>query len=304
MGIHCSHCSGLACSLPVALPTARTNEPEIKPAILLERGSASAAVSAGTLTMNPPKPEPTATESESQRLRALLAMRELLIRGEFKPGERIREIPLAARLGVSRTPLRLVLERLEHEGLLEARAKGGFVARQFTLQDILDVIEVRGVLEGTAARLAAERLGSRAELAGMFDCLEQIDSLLERRLPVVESIAAYTPLNGSFHTCLIELAKSPILRRSLEQVFALPFASPNAFAAAQGAGAEWRVAFAVAQWQHRSIAEAIANGEGTRAEAIAREHSRMARRSVDAAFHSQRLRELPGGSLVRVPEAV
>ena len=68
-----------------------------------------------------------------QTLRALLEMRDLILRGAFKPGERLREVPLAARLNVSRTPLRLVLDRLEHEGLLTARPKGGFVASAFTV---------------------------------------------------------------------------------------------------------------------------------------------------------------------------
>src|SRR5215831_527072 len=112
-----------------------------------------------------------APENESQTLRALLQMRELVIGGAFPPGQRIREVSLAARLGVSRTPLRLVLERLEHEGLLQVRERGGFVARQFTFQDILDVIETRGVLEGTAARLAAERLRSEDEMMPMQEVL-------------------------------------------------------------------------------------------------------------------------------------
>jgi DNA-binding GntR family transcriptional regulator len=55
-------------------------------------------------------------------VRALLQMRERLLRGEFHPGERIREIPFAARLYVSRTPMRLVLGRLEEEGLVAARS--------------------------------------------------------------------------------------------------------------------------------------------------------------------------------------
>ena len=67
------------------------------------------------LCMMSPQDSPNVprADGESQTLRALAEMRELLIRGEFKPGERIKEIPLAARLGVSRTPLRLVLDRLE-----------------------------------------------------------------------------------------------------------------------------------------------------------------------------------------------
>src|SRR5438445_12636431 len=76
-----------------------------------------------------------ARRDESQTLRALLQMRELLLRGEFRSGERIREIPLAARLHVSRTPLRLVLGRLEEEGLVAARPTGGFVASEFSVRD-------------------------------------------------------------------------------------------------------------------------------------------------------------------------
>jgi GntR family transcriptional regulator of vanillate catabolism len=243
-------------------------------------------------------------DGESQTLRALAEMRELLIRGEFKPGERIREIPLAARLGVSRTPLRLVLDRLEHEGLLKARPKGGFVARQFSPQDILDVIELRGTLEGLAARLAAERLEAKSEMAGMFECLAEIDRVLSAGPVNVETVVAYIPRNERFHELMLQLAKSSMLRRSLEQVLALPFASPNAFVASELNSGEWNEALLVSQWQHRAIADAIANKEGGRAEAVAREHSRMARRSVMKAFADRRIQEMPGGPLVRLPEAI
>ena len=67
------------------------------------------------------------------------------------------ELRLVERLGVSRTPLRLALAALEHEGLLRGRGSRGYVVREFTAADISDAIELRGVLEGTAARFAAER---------------------------------------------------------------------------------------------------------------------------------------------------
>ena len=242
-------------------------------------------------------------DGESQTLRALAEMRELLVRGEFKPGERIREIPLAARLGVSRTPLRLVLDRLEHEGLLKARPKGGFVARQFSQQDILDVIELRGTLEGMAARLAAERIASRSEMTAMFECLTEIDRVLERQPVDVDTVVAYIPWNERFHGLMLDYAKSSMLRRSLEQVLVLPFASPNAFVASELESDEWSDALRVSQWQHRALADAIANKESGRAEALAREHSRMARRSVMKAFAERRIQEMPGGPLVRLPEA-
>ena len=254
--------------------------------------------------MAPETPSPLRAEGESQTLRALFEMRELLVRGEFKPGERIREIPLAARLGVSRTPLRLVLDRLEHEGLLKARPKGGFVARQFSLQDILDVIELRSVLEGMAARLAAERLESKNELAGMHQAIDEIDLVLARRPVNVDTVVAYIPSNARFHAELLNLAKSSMLRRSMEQVLVLPFSSPNAFAASGPDADDWNEALTVSQWQHRVIAESIANKDSARAEAVAREHSRMALHSVMRAIEQRRLHGMPGGPLVRIPEAV
>src|SRR5919109_1307556 len=93
-------------------------------------------------------------EAASQTLRAALTLRELILDGELPPGVRVAEIPLSVRIGVSRTPLRLALARLEHEGLLTALSAGGFIVRQFTREEIADAIELRGVLEGTAARLA------------------------------------------------------------------------------------------------------------------------------------------------------
>lgn len=243
-------------------------------------------------------------DNESQTVRALLEMRELLVRGEFKPGERIREIPLAARLRVSRTPLRLVLERLEHEGLLQARPTGGFVARAFTVQEIYDTVELRGVLEGTAARLAAERLQSKDEVAGLFRCVEETDLLLRKPLSGVDTIAGYAPLNTQFHDGVLDLAKSSMLRRVLERALALPFASPNAFVASEAESEGRREALRISLSQHWSIADAIANREGTRAEAVAREHARMVLRSVRLALRERRIGQIPGGSLVRIPEAV
>ena len=79
--------------------------------------------------------------NRTQMMRALLALREQLLNGEFKPGERMSELPLVERLGVSRTPLRLALASLEHEGLLRVLPTGGYVVREFTQADIRQAIE-------------------------------------------------------------------------------------------------------------------------------------------------------------------
>ena len=85
------------------------------------------------------------------------------------------------RLGVSRTPLRLALSTLAHEGLLEPLPGGGFVVRSFTRADVSDAIELRGVLEGTAARLAAERLESADELDPLAAAVELLDEVARGR---------------------------------------------------------------------------------------------------------------------------
>src|SRR4030095_16430400 len=115
-------------------------------------------------------------EDVSHNARTLLRLREMLFKGEFRRGERLSELPLSARLGVSRTPIRLALERLAHEGLLEVWRSVCFVVREFTVDSVWDAIEVRGVLEGTATRLAAERLEDDREVDTLRRYQDEMDA--------------------------------------------------------------------------------------------------------------------------------
>lgn len=242
---------------------------------------------------------------ESQTLRTLLEMRELILRGAFRPGQRLRELPLAARLNVSRTPLRLVLDRLAQEGLLKARPTGGFVASEFTVQDIRDALEIRGVLEGAAARVAAERSKTGEEVAQLRRCVQALDRLVRNTPADIEFFARYIDLNGQFHALVVDLAKSAMLRRSMEHVLTLPFASPNAFILTETETQEGRETILLSQAHHRAIADAIVDGEGARAEALAREHSRLARTNLETALRERRLQiRIPAASLIKFPEAI
>ncbi len=234
----------------------------------------------------------------SQTARAFVHIREMLLRGEVARGERLSELPLVARLGMSRTPIRMALERLAHIGLLETTATGGFSVREFTLAEVQDAIEVRGVLEGTAARLAAERLTDSSELASSEHHCRRMERL--ERL-TADSFSEYMDANEAFHSSVLDLAKSAMLRRALELTTSLPFASPSAMVFPTSILPKSDETLAIAQEHHRAIVEAIAKRHGTRAESLAREHALLSRRVLDVALSDRdALSRVPGGSLINV----
>ena len=239
-----------------------------------------------------------AQRSTSQSLKAVLGLRDLVYSGEVAAGERLSEISVGERLGLSRTPVRAALARLEQEGLLEAIPSGGYSVRTFTAADVHDAIELRGVLEGTAARLAAERGVAAAELAALKAIVAQLDTIVGA-LPLEVDFSAYVAANAEFHDMLAVLSGSNVIRREIERVLHLPFAGPSAFLDAQTSSPEFRASLVSGQAQHRAIANAIEMREGARAESVAREHARLARLNLDVVMKDTALLErVPGLRLV------
>jgi len=242
---------------------------------------------------------PASERTSSQTVTALLRLRELILNGEVKAGERMSELALVQRLGVSRTPIRTAFVRLEDEGLLRAIPTGGYVVNAFNERDIHDAIEIRGSLEGLAARLAAERGVSKIALADLEQCLSSLDELVIGAGVNGEDFSAYVKLNEEFHRLIIHLADSPVLAKQIARAGRLPFASAGAFVMIQASLPEAHVMFTVAQDQHRCIARAIEAREGQRAEALMREHARLARRNLELALRNQQTRSLvPGSNLI------
>ncbi len=96
-----------------------------------------------------------------------------------------------------------------------------------------------------------------------------------------------------------------MLRRAVARAVALPFASPNAFILGHAQKKEGREVVMISQMHHRAIVDAIANRETTRAESLAREHSRLARTSLEMVLKDKRaFTQVPGASLIKFPEAV
>ncbi len=240
-----------------------------------------------------------ATEGSSQAVSALLKLRELILNGELKTGERMSELALVERLGVSRTPIRTALVRLEQEGLLQPIATGGFVVNSFNERDIHAAIEIRGTLEGLAARLAAERGVPETGLVELKECLSQLDQLVLEAGVTVSTFSDYVELNERFHRIVIELADSAVLSRQIARAVTLPFASASAFVMVQASLPEASMMFLVAQDHHRCIVRALEAREGERAEALMREHARLARRNLELALRDQQTRRLvPGSHLI------
>lgn len=105
-----------------------------------------------------PKFEVTMDEYLPLRDVVFNTLRQAILRGELKPGERLMEIQLANKLGVSRTPIREAIRKLELEGLVLMIPRKGAEVAEITEKNLRDVLEVRGALEELAVRLACERI--------------------------------------------------------------------------------------------------------------------------------------------------
>jgi GntR family transcriptional regulator of vanillate catabolism len=201
-----------------------------------------------------------------------LRIREMILRGELQPGQRLGEEALAKRLGVSRTPIRQALPALAREGLLAAAGRRGFVVRSFSPQDVLDAIETRGLLEGLAARRIAERGAPPELIRSLHECLAQGDALLAKKRFESADEQRYSEINGRFHALIVEGAASRILADTLAHNDHVPFASARAVAFSD-APAQLLPVLSYAHRQHHAIVQALENRESARAEALMREHA-------------------------------
>jgi len=237
------------------------------------------------------------SERNAQFARGLLGLRALILDGEFAGGTRLPETQLAERLDISRTPLRQAMDRLVDEGLLERIATGGCRVASFTMADIMDAIELRGVIEGTAARLAAERGADPLLLGQMRDVLRLLDRATSGHI----EFDAYVRENARFHVILARLAGSSVIEREVERVVRLPLASPISFLRGQEVIPDFHASLQRAQLQHWQIYEAIRDREGARAEALGREHARLARVNLEHVMRGdprQMADKVPGLALV------
>lgn len=216
----------------------------------------------------------TAPDSAS----VVAALRQLIVGGRYPPGTRLAEIPVAEGLGVSRTPVRLAFRTLEQEGLLEKVGKRGLVVRAFTEADVRCAVEVRGALEGLAARRLAEAGPTAALLATLQDCLDEGERVLAEGRLSESHIDRWARLNRSFHATIVNGTGSRVIADAIARNNHLPFASADSITIdPQALDAEFRK-LQFAQLQHRLIVDALQGRESARVETLMREHAQVGMR--------------------------
>lgn len=214
----------------------------------------------------------------------LMQLRDLILRGEFEPGQRLAEQQLAERLGASRTPVRAALAALEQECLVQLNDTGGYLVRQFTPREVADAIAVRGHLEGMAARLVAEHGVARRLQLDLQDCLVEGDRLLAVSPLSIDSYAAYAVMNDRFHALILEASGNSALQRAVALNDRLPFAPASAMLPMQGNVVLDRDWMLYAHRQHHMLFDALKRGEGARAQALAVEHTEVAQANMRLAL--------------------
>lgn len=144
-------------------------------------------------------------------------LREAILRGDLMPGERLMEVQLASRLGVSRTPIREAIRMLEQEGLAVTIPRKGAEVARMTLKDMEDVLEIREALEELAVQIACERITDE-----LLDKLAQVEVDFERRLKS-GNIKDIADSDIAFHDVIYEATDNPKLVNMLsnlrEQVY-------------------------------------------------------------------------------------
>jgi DNA-binding GntR family transcriptional regulator len=195
---------------------------------------------------------------------AYASLRDAIHSGRFRAGDRMREADLAEWLGISRTPIRDALKRLEGDGLVSAAPRRGLVVSQLEQQQVSELYAVRDVMEGLAGRLAAQH-ASPAEIGAMRD-------LLERQAHTrSEDFAGLARLNRLFHDVIYRATHNRYLINTLDGFESSLALLPGTTYIAPGRAA-------TALREHGELVDAIEKRDIERAENVARTHVRAAER--------------------------
>jgi DNA-binding GntR family transcriptional regulator len=228
------------------------------------------------------KPSDELPDDRSRAEYAYDQLKAKLRAGELHAGQRLRETEIAEALNISRTPVREALRRIAADGLVQVVAGRGLIVAEFNQQQVRDLFAVRGLLEGGAARLAAQ-FASDADLALIRDLLN--------RSSAKESPTQLFDLDSRFHRAIHKAARNRYLEQALEQMW-------NSIALLPGTTFSVPGRAATVFQEHSAILDALEQRNADKAERAARYHIERAL-AVRIGMMSEPVREAPGRSGAR-----
>lgn len=200
------------------------------------------------------------------------SIKEIIIRGDYQPGQRIGEVELAKHLGVSRSPIREAIQRLGQEGLVTLIPHKGAFVTSLSLNEIGDLIDVREALEVKAVILASERANEK-DLKGVSD------SLNAARNALINNRHTQYPWNLDFHLQIAKCSKNKKLQQKVYEINAqlllIRFKSGSEKGRARQAYAE-----------HSEILKALQKGDAAKAKALMKRHIRTFYENIEKLYIS------------------
>lgn len=223
-------------------------------------------------------------ERKLQRLslveRTYQEIKQRIMGNFYPPNLRVLEQDLAHQLGVSRTPVREALIRLQNEGLVEVQPRRGMRVIPISPDDMREVYEVLMCLESQAAERLAERRPSEAELEPLMSAVEDMERALERG-----DLESWAESDQRFHRLLLELAGNSRLSAMALTVF-------DQVHRARMATLRIRPLPRQSNKDHRALVEAVLEGDGRKAAELHRAHRQRAMRLLTELLERYNLSEL------------
>ena len=194
---------------------------------------------------------------QTLREKILETIRDAILKGNLKPGERVSEPELAERFGISRTPIREAFRQLESEGYLEVIPRKGAVVASLSERDIEEFYAIKSILEGYAARMAAENLTARD--------IERLETINARLQEIAEEgdVKNFFRVHNEFHELFIKASGNEKLHELINQLV-LKFNRLRLASLSQPGRMQ------ISVQEHKKIIQAFKQHDGERADDLVR----------------------------------
>lgn len=194
---------------------------------------------------------------QTLREKILETIRDAILKGTLKPGERVSEPDLAERFGISRTPIREAFRQLESEGYLQVIPRKGAVVASLSERDVEEFYAIKIILEGFAARMAAEKLTEKD--------IERLEAINEKLVQIAGEgdVKTFFRVHNEFHEVFIKAAGNERLYEMINQLV-MKFKRLRLASLSQPGRMEISVE------EHRNMIQAFKNHDGDKADSLVR----------------------------------